>query len=123
MIGFDHAVDVRPCGSNDLLVGKTEVMENDRFDIVVGATAGLVGRQLDVGQDPIGVTVSHEQGAAHSGCGGGELVAVDQSHGRLDRIDREASPHQIEKTDGWMEHDFHARVTAKSLHGSLEHQR
>ena len=112
VIGFDDAVDVRPRGSDDLLVGQTEVVENDRLDVVVGAGTGLVGGQLDVGQDPVGVTVSHQHGSAHTGRCGREFVAVHQSHARLDRVDGEAGPDEIEKADGRMEHDLHTRVVA-----------
>ena len=36
-------------------------------------------------------------GAGGAGRGGGELVAVDQTHAGLDRVDAEAGPHEVEE--------------------------
>ena len=74
-------------------VRRTQCLE-DRDGLV---TRCSLDGQLDVGQHPVGVGVGDQQRAALAGGGGGELVAVDEPHAGLDRIDAEPGVCDVEE--------------------------
>ena len=78
---------------DDPLVAGAETLEDRHRLTAVGA----LDRQLDVGQHPIGVGVGDQQGTVLAAGGAGELVAVDEPHTRLQRVDAEAGPGEVEE--------------------------
>ena len=119
VVGVDGAVDVGPGGVDDPLVGGAERMEQrDRF-----VAGGLVDRQLDVGQHPVGVSVSDEQWTGVACGGGGEVVAVDQADSGLDRVESEAGPGHVEKRHRRPDVAVDVVTGEQMAHGALEHQR
>ena len=78
---------------DDLLVGRAQALKDDDRLVARGA----LDRQLDVAQHPVGVGVGDEQRPVVACCRGGELVAVDESHAGLDRIDAEAGERDVEE--------------------------
>ena len=93
VIGRDGAVELAPRRARDPLIRRAEALQD--HDLLVAGR--LLGGQLDVGQDPVGVGVGDQQRAGRAGGGEGELVPVDQAHGRLDGVDPEPRPHEVEE--------------------------
>ena len=123
VVGVDGLIELRPGGLDELLVVGAEGLQDDDPLVAVGALDG----ELDVAQNPVGMSVGNEQWPAFAGGGGGEVVPVDQSHTGFDRVDAEPRPGDVEKRHRGHDVDVDAVVArctlAKVANGALEHER
>ena len=119
VIRFHRPVELAPGRGGDRLAWRAEALEDD--DRLVAA--GVLDGQLDVRQHPLGMRVGDQHRTADAGRGGGELVPVDQPHTRLDGIDAEPRPRQVEERHRRQHDAVDALVGLQQAHRALEHER
>jgi len=122
VVGLDavlgrETVEVAPCDAHDSLVGQPEVVQHHRSLV----TAGRLVRELHLRQHPVGVALRDEKRASLARRGLRELVRIHQFHRRVDRVDAEAQPREIQETHRGKHAYFDALICAQSAHAVFEH--
>ncbi|CAB4884101.1 unannotated protein [freshwater metagenome] len=118
VVCLEGPVDVRPGNLEDLLIGQTEVVQQD------GARRHLVLEgELDVREHPVGVGMGDKERAGLPGCADSERMTVDEAKTGLDGIDTETRVRNVEERHRRKEFDVDRRVIENKADRAFEHQR
>ena len=119
MVGLDGAIELSPRGVHDVLVGRSQPLQ-DHHRLVTGR---CLDGQLDVAEHPVGMRVGNEHRSVIARCCRGELVAVDQPNAGLDRVHTEAGEGDVEERHRRQDRALDSAVGAEMTNAALQHQR